>query len=159
MPPSFDNAHTYLAFASELFLVTEQKAVNFMARPTGTVTYSAGDAVHFDRVINNHGGAYNPDTAVFTATITGTYVFHVTIMAVDNGGNTRQRYVNLMKDSVAVEEIWTGIDNDHFVPGSGQAVLSLTVGQTVWVKNDRDHTQFYWPATSFSGALLHAVFP
>ena len=130
-----------------------------MARPTAVATYNAGDVVHFDHVITNNGGAYNPSTGVFVAPYTGTYIFHISIVAADDGGNKRQRFVNLMKDSESVEEVWSGIDDDHRVPGSGQAVLSLTVGQTVWIRNDRDNTQFYWPATSFSGALLHAEFP
>ena len=150
---------TVKSFVSELFLLAEQKSVSFMARPTGVKNYDSGDVVHFDHVITNSGGAYNPNTGVFNASVTGTYVFHISVMAVDNGGDKRQRYVNLMKDSAVVEEVWTGIDDDHFVPGSAQAVLSLSVGQTVWIRNDRDNTQFYWPATSFSGALLHADFP
>ena len=130
-----------------------------MARPTSVRNYNAGDVVNFDHVITNSGGAYHPDTGIFTAPVTGSYVFYVTIVATDNGGDARERYVSLVKDSASVEEVWSGIDSDHYVPGSGEAVLSLTVGQSVWVRNGRDRTRFYWPATSFSGALLQAKFP
>lgn len=106
--------------------------------------------VIFEDVETNIGDGYAPDSGLFTAPVNGTYFFTASIMChygdfvetemVHNGNHVIYMYAS---------------DND-FEQGTNSAVLVLTKGDHVWIRNARTETDKIYGGhwSTFSGFLL-----
>ena len=126
---------------------------------TNTVAFMAGlshnvqglnQALLFDDVIANEGGAYRPASGSFVAPAGGLYVFHVHVLRCRSSGCL---YIHLMKNN---EIISSGTNQDNrFETTSTSAVMALRRNDVVWVRLRQGiaygHTAHY---TSFSGFSL-----
>ena len=120
-------------------------AVNY---PNGTLT-TAGRPL-FTSAVSNHGGAYNMETAIFTAPVRGLYHFTFTFIQ----ASTSDVYCNVYHNSNYITFAWTG-SNNHWASASVAVYLYLDKGDTVDVRNC--HNWHYVDKGSFSiftGALV-----
>jgi hypothetical protein len=65
--------------------VTTPFQPSFVARLSGTTSFTAGSAIVFNNVVRNVGSNYNSGTGLFTAPITGTYQFNVGLLRASGG--------------------------------------------------------------------------
>lgn len=133
---------------------TNNRDVSFHARLESSVTVNAEEPSPLicEEVVTNHGGAYDPNSGVFTCTLPGTYCFLAT--------SSPNRH---SQDAVAALDIMV----DHQVRGgvcayqhhwsSGHSVMGLKKGQKVWLRSrsGKHHYAGEW-WTTFTGLLLKA---
>ncbi|XP_045171854.2 complement C1q tumor necrosis factor-related protein 3-like [Mercenaria mercenaria] len=108
----------------------------------------------FDTVTTNIGGGYNPNDGIFTAPVTGTYVFFWL------NTNRDHSYMNteLVRNSVVVgKSMSDAMDHIDYAASSNTAVLQLNEGEEVWVRSGTWHSavvagDFY---STYSGWLLY----
>ena len=125
------------------------KTIAFMAGLTQNVQ-GINQALHFDDVLSNEGGAYQSSTGSFIAPSGGLYVFHVHVLRCRSSGCL---YVHLMKNDVIIS---SGTNQDNrFETTSTSAVMTLRRNDVVWVRLRQGvaygHSAHY---TSFSGFSL-----
>ena len=113
---------------------------------TGAYTYNSGNRVLFDSVQCNEGGGYSYSNGIFTAPVTGTYVFMATVRNHSNGQNSIF-YLTVKGD------YWGYIDTPD--SSTVHAVASLNKGEQVWVQSAGSYT-CRANSTMFSGALVAA---
>jgi hypothetical protein len=113
----------------------------------------AGDnPLVFTQVVTNIGGTYSTTTGKFTCSQRGVYVFSTTLIAyndyhvdgyiVKNGVNQLEMY--------SVQPRSSGY---NYPSASGQVVLSLVVGDQVWVRTVYALVAY----SSFSGFVLYST--
>jgi len=151
----------YIYYWTVLFVVGQQRIRQAMAdRPvaffaTQTMdlySVNLGQPLVFERVITNVGNAYNPHVGVFTAPVSGIYVFSVSLYA---SGFAKQ-YI-LKKNYEAI----SGIDI-HYTDDTGMAtskmsltvVLQLAKGDEVTVSNNMQHQLFHSDFFNTFGGFL-----
>jgi len=106
----------------------------------------------FDVVINNVGNGYNPQTGVFTAPVTGTYVMYAQIMKEINQGS-----VHYVIDKSGTILCFNGVDTSDYDKSSCLASVHMQKGETVIVRRYEGGQRLigYWYC-AFSGFLLSA---
>ncbi|KAK7097062.1 hibernation-associated plasma protein HP-27-like [Littorina saxatilis] len=110
----------------------------------------------FDHFVTSLGGGYDAHTGIFTAPVSGLYVFYLTIMS----SNGHYIEVTLVKEGVSLDTAHAGATDSHnfYDQGSLLVTVHLNKGEQVW--NERaggDSTIVrgsFW--TVFSGYLIHA---
>ncbi|XP_062598299.1 multimerin-2-like [Saccostrea cucullata] len=133
------------------------KKVAFTAGVTsGSSSWSSGTLV-FNKVINNVGGGYNPNTGIFTAPLNGDYVFYVSIQSY--GNDNSDLHVDIVfNGSIKVRALaYSYNSNDLYETGTNMVSLRLQQGDTVWVKHHSGkgyYTHSDAPITTFSGFLI-----
>ncbi|XP_045183302.1 complement C1q-like protein 4 [Mercenaria mercenaria] len=125
-------------------------AVAFTAVLDHEVIVKDGETLVFNNILYNAGNGYN--TGVFTAPITGTYIFALHI----EHWVTEALTAHLMLDNTM--QVSAVIHPEGKSQQSGNtAVIELQIGHTVWVKTTAG--QLYgsktFHGTTFSGALLY----
>ncbi|KAH3708002.1 cerebellin-4-like [Dreissena polymorpha] len=139
----------------------EGEAVAFYAViGTAAEHMGQGQTVVFDRVLTNIDstnslGGYSATTGVFTAPLSGVYVFSCTIMAVD----AHSTHVTLQKNNDPLSMIFVNGVNGHVWDAASSTVtVALTKGDTVYVKHiDNDHSLagvYIAGQSTFTGFLL-----
>ncbi|XP_062598300.1 multimerin-2-like [Saccostrea cucullata] len=132
------------------------KKVAFTAGVTSSSTSWNSGTLVFNKVINNVGGGYNPNTGIFTAPLNGDYVFYVSIQSA--GADFYDIYVDIVfNGSSKVRAMaYNYNSNDLHETGTNMVTLRLQQGDTVWVKH-HSGTGYYThsdaPITTFSGFL------
>ena len=116
----------------------------------------AGQTITFDKIITNIGGAYHNSTGIFTAPVSGVYVFNMALYV--NAGDNE--YLCLVKRGVQLLcNYGHATGSTHAISTSRTITLALNKGDEVWVRtppvsyhgSGRIHGYGY---TTFSGWLL-----
>ncbi|CAG2191867.1 C1QL [Mytilus edulis] len=131
----------------------------------GLVNPSPGTTIVFNEPMTNSGNNYDPQHGVFTASVNGTYNFHLIAASPENSDPSHQLHLYITKNKPGsyVSYGWLDRTTDHWVQTSASAVLHLCKGDRIWVEvgavvgshtlaghsDNRPHT--YW-----SGFLIHA---
>lgn len=126
--------------------------------PTKLEHVGALQNVVFDKAVTNVGNAYNPHHGVFTAPVTGLYLFSVTILA----DQDQDVYARFTKNGTIVSHIYAhGTSNaGDWAQGSQTIILELQKGEDISVQNDPSDNTIYGHAyTSLCGVLLAQLFP
>eukprot|EP00105_Crassostrea_gigas_P040123 XP_019924271.1 PREDICTED: complement C1q-like protein 3 [Crassostrea gigas] len=118
---------------------------------------SRTDIIYRD-VITNLGGGYNPTNGVFTAPVSGTYVFFTTVVSWDDGNISTDIVLN------GNSKVRTFADSRGFhtpeqyvyQTGTNLVSLHLQVGDRVWVRKYSGTGSIAHPTPmhTFSGYLL-----
>lgn len=105
----------------------------------------------FDDVVTNFGNAYNPQTGVFTAPVSGVYVFYVQMMKHDNGPET----TFIMQKGGAILCMNSLDDGNNYDKSTCLVTTHMQRGETVFVTrySGSDFLQGWWYC-AFSGFLL-----
>ena len=140
-----------MSFNEAVFFVTANVSITpvaFTACKSKDVHLGDKQAVLYDRVVTNIGGAYESRDGHFSASIAGLYTFTFTGMTY----NTDAGYLNLVKNGVFLTQTYT---NTGFADSSSQtAHVHLDVGDRVWVENGGSSGQHLHSGYNcFSGIL------
>ncbi|KAL8602050.1 hypothetical protein ACOMHN_007320 [Nucella lapillus] len=131
---------------------TANTQVGFSAVLTQTVTTSSKkQTLICDGVGTNEGGRYG-GTGVFTAPVTGTYLFLTRLSPGDPGGKKAAR-LHIVLDGVRKG----GVYSKGISWSTGRTVVKMTSGQKMWLRTGGDEEYTFgggW--TQFSGMLLQA---
>jgi len=104
--------------------------------------------------MTNDGGGYSGHTGVFTAPVTGMYVFFVNQLTIH--GKTLESLI--VHNGIPIANIYSG-DDKYYSSGSNMAVIQLNLGDEVGVKvHDSFHDSgpiIDGPWTTFSGYKLY----
>lgn len=109
--------------------IPQKQTVAFTAGLTKQITVPDHGIVRFDRVWTNVGNAYDPDTGVFTATVSGVYHFSCTVM---NGHKSSVR-VYLFKNETPTVSGYI-YDVNHHDTGTINANIELKEGDKVSIR-------------------------
>ncbi|KAK3083518.1 hypothetical protein FSP39_024580 [Pinctada imbricata] len=130
-----------------------QQEIAFSVGLTHNFASSNGDKVLFNRVFSNLGQKYDINTGIFTAPVTGVYVFHYHVLA----QYAQEVWVELMHNYHYVNTAYGHTAGSYGV-GSNAAVIELTSGDQVYLDIGK-HDSFLYGGTdevycTFSGYLL-----
>lgn len=152
-----ENTSTELLQKPQSSLGAETPVILFNARTLKHKTPSRGSRLMYTTVSQNIGGAFDPDTGIFTAPVNGTYLFSVQISTQQNQWGRVKTVVNNNEvHSIAKYNTAAGCSTT-----SGTTVQFLEKKSQVWVKEDEyssnseycDGSYYGW--NQFSGVLLH----
>ncbi|XP_062613749.1 complement C1q tumor necrosis factor-related protein 3-like [Saccostrea cucullata] len=121
---------------------------------SSTSTSWNGGRLVFPSVITNEGNGYNPSNGIFTAPISGMYVFFVNVQSY----STQHIYVDIvLNGSTKVRTMaYSYNNNDSYESGPNLAVLNIQKGDAVWIKRHSGSGYYHnGPITTFSGFLIH----
>lgn len=107
----------------------------------------------FDSVTTNVGNGYNKADGIFTAPVAGTYVFTWTAY---NKVHTHMQ-TELVVNNVVTGRTWSdAMDHDDVAIASNTVVVTLAVGDVVWIKSNTVHSGTISGAlmTTFSGWMI-----
>lgn len=119
------------------------------------VSIRPGHHIKFGNVVLNKGGAYNPSTGVFTAPVTGLYLFAATVLhrpeeksfdaAIVHGVGYNDKKVAILHGA---EKMWD--------EGSQTVIIQVNKGEQVWIRNDNTYNSLITGIgySSFAGYLL-----
>ncbi|XP_062574642.1 uncharacterized protein LOC134236474 isoform X1 [Saccostrea cucullata] len=111
----------------------KSKKVGFSASVSSTDgSWNSGTLV-FPSVITNEGNGYNPSNGIFTAHVSGTYVFFVNVQSY----STNDIYVDIVLNrSTKVRAMaYSAGNGDYNDAGPNLVVLTIQKGDAVWVKH------------------------
>jgi len=102
---------------------------------THLLTTSAEQAVIFDKITTNLGGAYDGSSGTFTAPVNGVYVFSITIRLYGHSSYTYQGTFQLMVNRAVQLSLYPDTHSQSWKlsSASGTAVLTLEKGNVVHV--------------------------
>ncbi|XP_062603383.1 cerebellin-3-like [Saccostrea cucullata] len=131
------------------------KSVTFTDGVTSdSISWNIGTLI-FNKVISNVGGGYNPHTGIFTAPVSGDYVFFVTIQSTSRSGVQVDIVLN---GSSKVRAMASSYDtNDRWETGTNLVTLFLKQGDTVWIRHHHGTGYYTYsdaPTTTISGYLI-----
>ena len=90
-----------------------------------------GYPVIFDHVVTNIGDAYNNKTGIFTAPISGVYVFNMALMVEPS----QDQYLEFVKDGQHVMfNYGHAIGAAQYVSSSRTTTLDVVRGEEVWIR-------------------------
>ncbi|XP_053399483.1 complement C1q tumor necrosis factor-related protein 3-like [Mercenaria mercenaria] len=132
--------------------------VAFTAGLTHSVLHAgAHQNIVFDHVETNKGNGYSPHHGVFTAPVSGLYVFYTSILAY----NDREVWCQMVVNGVNKASVYArGTDNRHD-QGSQVIIIQLQQGDDISVQNVAADDAIYGDGTiysTFSGFLLQQDF-
>ncbi|KAL8602044.1 hypothetical protein ACOMHN_007314 [Nucella lapillus] len=132
---------------------TANTQVGFSAWLTQTVTTSRQEQTLIcDEVGMNEGGGYDGGTGVFTAPVTGTYLFLAYASPCDLDGE-KAAELDIVLDGVVIEDLYS----KGMSCSTGHSVVKMTSGQKMWLRTGGyEEYTFGWGWTQFSGMLLQA---
>jgi len=109
-------------------------------------------AIVFENIETNQGGAYSAKTGAFTAPMNGTFFFTATTMS---------QYGQYLETEMVVngrEVVYMYSMDSKYEQGTNSAVLILKQNDEVWVRHRMSEGDQIYGASwsSFSGFLLHA---
>ena len=116
-----------------------------------------GHVIKYNKALLNDGSGYNTHTGIFTAPLTGVYLF--TFSFDSHAGKTELRLsiddVNIVGS--VVDHVGT---NNNLLVGGNSAIIHVTKGQAVWTEtyytdNQDIESQESYRKTTFSGVLLY----
>ncbi|XP_025109413.1 complement C1q-like protein 3 [Pomacea canaliculata] len=107
----------------------------------------------FDNVLTNMGAGYDETTGIFTAPVSGTYGFYLSVMAPNAHGYTR---ISIVKAGSILNGVFGEGKTDIYDQGSTQVTTHLQSGQKVWVQQyEGDAVRGSW-YTIFTGFMIQA---
>jgi len=123
----------YVAGQQRIRQAMAERPVAFLATLSSDLQHAgANQPIVFDRVVTNVGSAYNPHVGVFTAPVSGIYVFSVSLL--NYPGHTTNYC--LYKNNAFISEIYLNApDAGHYESTSQTVVLQLTKGDDVTLRN------------------------
>ncbi|KAK7499512.1 hypothetical protein BaRGS_00009164 [Batillaria attramentaria] len=135
--------------------ISKQAAmVCFHASATDHITTDGEQTLILDNVSANVGDGYNPNTGVFTAPITGIYIFMATAAPVDDDSEPSHIYL-LVDDEI--HAVASAYNTDVGSCGTCHAAVQVSAGQKVWLESDDIPCSYSSsPHTFFSGVLVRA---
>lgn len=103
----------------------------------------------FNHIISNEGNGYDSANGIFTAKVSGVYVFYVQIRGVQNYACL----VDIVNHGTTLTSTWVS----DYGADSSMVVYRLNAGDQIWIRNthnlnDRCKIDDY---SSFSGFLLY----
>lgn len=110
--------------------------------------------IHFDNVLTNVGGAYNPHAGIFVAPVPGIYVFSTTIFS----HHATDGHFAFLRNGSVLTNLYLSPGSTNYDSTSMSLVLQLGKGDDVSVaNNDADRTINGYHYTCFSGFLLQEL--
>jgi hypothetical protein len=94
-------------------------------------------ALEFDHVIFNEGGAYDPRHGVFRAPVSGVYQFILTFL----NDATHIALIEIVKEGVSMTYSYSGSGSYNI--GTAQVNIKVDAGQDVWCRNQRPSSQSF----------------
>lgn len=128
-----------------------QQNIGFTAVKHSPSPVYEGGTVIFETTITNYGSAYDPRSGIFTAPVSGMYVFFFDIECAKTNGDT---YTELLRDGarVGIQTYCHGLgDYDN---SASLGVLHLNAGDTVWVRLYDSDNRYFGGKTIFSGFMI-----
>ena len=129
------------------------KTIGFSAYFSSNLANHHHKTVIYNTVQTNKGSGYSTATGIFTAPVVGTYVFMWHAMTTKSGSSNYCElylYRNGVRLNFAAHadghETAGGTDS-----GSNSALLTLSPGDTVFIKTGACYYLYSYPYTSFSG--------
>jgi hypothetical protein len=120
----------------------------------GTDGHYMENPVVFSSVVTNIGSAYSTTTGNFTCSShRGVYVFSTTLVAFNDQNVNGVIVKNGVAQITVVNQRPTTISSNEYPSASGQVVLSLVVGDRVWVRNNYN----LYAESLFAGFLLYST--
>ena len=113
---------------------------------------TSNSPLRFDAVVTNEGGAYNPSTGVFTAPVSGLYVFYAQIVK-DTDHGWLHWVIDKAGTALCLNHLMSSRAYDK---SSCQASVPLQKGQTVFVRRHSGNETIVVGGDfcSFTGFLL-----
>jgi hypothetical protein len=105
----------------------------------------------FDEVLYNHGGGYSSSTGIFTAPISGTYIF-IFIVQPRNG---KKAHVVLRLNGKLLTSAMT-VSSDKEVSAGNVGIAYVVAGDQLWIETSHfeDYYYIYPHRTTFNGILI-----
>ncbi|XP_013398186.1 complement C1q tumor necrosis factor-related protein 6 [Lingula anatina] len=107
----------------------------------------------YDAVILNEGHAYDEATGIFTAPMSGVFVFHFHAI----NYHTKRLYLWLVHNGKRINSGYAH-PTQHYATGSNSAALHLTEGDRVWIELENGYGLHNHPGenhSTFTGYLLY----
>ncbi|XP_032444385.1 LOW QUALITY PROTEIN: complement C1q-like protein 2 [Xiphophorus hellerii] len=119
-----------------------------------TGPFTTATPLRYKKVFSNTGNCYNPSTGIFTATVSGMYFFRFSMF--NNMTPAPNSVVSLMKNSERLTSVWDTAATDIHDSGSNAVVISLKVGDNVYVQLEPNRAVYDdgMHYNTFSGFLL-----
>ncbi|XP_061171941.1 complement C1q tumor necrosis factor-related protein 3-like [Saccostrea echinata] len=134
--------------------------ISFMATAASNMKIIRGTLI-FGNVLTNKGGAYNNNTGIFTAPVSGSYFFMVTIglQAPTPANNKDYLRIHIIKNSRVAGYLFIGTEG-LWLKRSENTLLELSKGDKVYVNLSDPATGFPYIAggnhlSHFSGFLIN----
>ena len=141
----------------------QKTVVAFTAKvaPPDLTGLGAGQTIVFDEVITNVGNGYDNLTGIFTAPVSGVYVFDMALMVASDV----YQYTELVKDGQSIVYNYSAATGVNcFVSSSRTVTLQLEKASKVWVRTITENITFHGSGkvhgngfSTFSGWLLAAT--
>uniref|UniRef100_A0A3B3DIT3 C1q domain-containing protein n=1 Tax=Oryzias melastigma TaxID=30732 RepID=A0A3B3DIT3_ORYME len=119
--------------------------------------FTTATPLKYKKIFSNYGDCYNPSTGIFTATVSGVYFFRFSMF--NNLSPTPNSVVCLKKNNERLTSVWDVNGSDSNDMGSNAAVISLKVGDNVYVELQANRLVFDDAGNynTFSGFLLFTM--
>ena len=128
--------------------------VGFSAYSTENTYLDPGEVAHFDALISNIGGHFNPSTSSFVCPYHGVYLFSINF----NSEDSNDLQLAIVIDSEVKVQAYADY-NDDLTTGSALVIVECGPSQVAWVKCNGNGGNLRGDSsrkTHFAGYLLHA---
>ncbi|XP_014862282.1 PREDICTED: complement C1q-like protein 2 [Poecilia mexicana] len=125
-----------------------------LAGSGNTGPFMTATPLKYKKVFSNTGNCYNPSTGIFTATVSGMFFFRFSMF--NNMTPAPNSVVSLMKNNERLTSVWDTAASDVHDSGSNAVVISLKVGDNVFVQLEPNRAVYDdgMHYNTFSGFLL-----
>jgi len=136
-------------------VLSENASIGFTAvvSSPGIANIGQNQPIVYDEVITNVGGGYHIHTGVFTAPVSGVYVFSFDTMF--EPGDSQ--FLSIVHDGLGILQAYGhGAGETRYITTSRTVVLQVNQGEDVWIRKDFDGPGRVhgWRHSSFSGWML-----